>query len=114
MKSRIKRHKRIRKTVIGTESKPRLAVFRSSKNLQAQLVNDEEGKTLIGMSTVKLLDSKKTKVEEAKELGAALAKSILALENGKYKKIVFDRGGFKYHGRIQALADSLREGGLEF
>lgn len=114
MSNRTKRHKRIRKNITGTAEKPRLAVFRSSKNLQAQLINDEEGRTIIGMSTVKLLDSKKNKVDEAKELGQQLGKAILDLENGKYRQIVFDRGGFKYHGRIKALADSLREAGLEF
>lgn len=112
--NRITRHKRIRNKVKGTESRPRLSVFRSSKNLQVQLIDDESGRTLVGMSTTKLLDPKKTKIEEAKLLGESIAKSILGIENGKYKTIVFDRGGYRYHGRIKALADALREGGLEF
>lgn len=112
--NRIKRHKRIRNKIRGDENRPRLSVYKSSKNIQAQLINDESGITLVGMSTTKILDPKKTKVDEAKELGASLAKAILALDKGKYKKIVFDRGGYKYHGRIRALAEALREGGLEF
>ncbi len=114
MSNRIKRHKRIRSKVNGTSEKPRLAVFRSNKNLQAQLIDDTAAKTLIGMSTIKLLDSKKTKSDEARDLGNKLGKAILELENGKYKKIVFDRGGYRYHGRVRALAESLREAGLEF
>lgn len=112
--NRTKRHLRIRKKITGTPERPRLAVFRSSKNIQAQLIDDISGTTLVGMSTTKLLDPKKTKIDEAKELGLEFGKKILSLENGKYKKVTFDRGGFKYHGRIKAFADSLREAGLEF
>lgn len=114
MNKRLRRHRRIRKKVSGTELRPRVAVFRSNKNMQAQLINDQLGKTLVGLSTIKILDSKKTKIQEAQELGKAFAKMVLELENGKYKKITLDRGGYQYHGRVKAFADSLREAGLEF
>ncbi|MDP3784837.1 MAG: 50S ribosomal protein L18 [bacterium] len=108
-KKRITRHKRIRARVAGTAARPRLAVFRSSKHLQLQLIDDARGKTLLGFNDVKI--KKETKSERARSLGLSAAKKIA--ESG-VKKIVFDRGGFRYHGRIAALAAGLREGGLEF
>ena len=114
MKNRFKRHKRIRQKVHGTDVKPRLAVFRSNKNIQVQLIDDNAEKTIIGMSTNTLKKTKLTKTQEAMELGKELGKKILDLEKGKYKTIVFDRGGYKYHGRVKALADGLRESGLSF
>jgi large subunit ribosomal protein L18 len=108
--NRLKRHKRIRKTISGTESRPRLAVFRSSKNLQAQLIDDVSSKTLLGMSTSKVT-LKGTKTEKSKQLGKDLA---VEMSKAKITEIVFDRGGYKYHGIVKALADSLREGGIKF
>lgn len=112
--NRIKRHKRIRKRIFGTDERPRMSVFRSSKNIQAQLIDDERRVTILGMSTVMFTGEKGTKSEKARKLGIYMGKKILELENGKYKKIVFDRGGYKYHGRVKAFAEGLRESGLEF
>lgn len=110
--NRIKRHKRIRRKVTGTTLKPRIAVYRSNKNVQVQLIDDESHKTLFGMSTVALDVKKANKVEQAKELGAKFGE--LVMKEGKIESVVFDRGGYKYHGRIKALAESLREKGLKF
>jgi large subunit ribosomal protein L18 len=110
-----KRKLRIRKKIFGTQDRPRLSVFKSLKNLEVQIINDEIGKTLLGMSTLsKELKDKlknKTKSDQAKILGETVAKK--ALELG-IKKIVFDRRGKKYIGRIKILAESLRAGGLQF
>jgi large subunit ribosomal protein L18 len=114
MASRLKRHKRIRKKIFGSPEKPRLSVYRSSKHLQAQLINDVNRKTILGMSTIKIISEKKTKIEEAKDLGLDFGKKILAVEKGRYSSIVFDRGGYRYHGRIKAFAEGLREAGLKF
>jgi large subunit ribosomal protein L18 len=103
------RHKRLRAKIIGTTKRPRLSVFKSNKFIYAQLIDDEKEKTLFSAN-----DSKKrkgTKVESAKTVGKEIAKQ--AIEN-KIKKIVFDRSGYKYHGRIKALAEGARERGLEF
>jgi len=109
---RKKRHKRIRKKVFGTAEKPRLCVFRSNKHIYAQLIDDTKSHTLLAASDLELkLEKKLTKVEKAKEVGKLLAKKALAKN---IKKIVFDRAGYKYHGRIKALAEGAREGGLEF
>lgn len=105
---RIKKHHRIRKTVIGTKGRPRLSVFRSAKHIYAQIIDDSEGKTFIGLSDIK---QKGTKKEKAYGLGKTLA------EKAKAKKIttvVFDRGGFQYQGRIARLAEGARVGGLKF
>jgi large subunit ribosomal protein L18 len=112
--NRFKRHKRIRNKVNGTESRPRLAVFRSNKNLQVQLINDIECVTLVGMSSANLKEAKGTKTETSKKLGIEFGKKVLGLEKGKYKSIVFDRGGYRYHGRVKAFAEGLRESGLQF
>lgn len=113
--SRIKRHLRIRKKIKGTPERPRLAVFRSEKHIYAQIIDDTKGHTLVAASTLdKELRGKLVKtynVEAAKEVGKLIAQRALGLG---IKKVVFDRGGFKYHGRIKALANAAREAGLEF
>jgi large subunit ribosomal protein L18 len=112
---RIKRHLRIRKKVKGTPEKPRLAVFKSEKHIYAQIIDDTKGHTLVSASTLdKELRQKLSKtynIEAAKEVGRLIAQRALSLG---IKTVVFDRGGFKYHGRIKALADAAREAGLKF
>ncbi|WP_448516268.1 50S ribosomal protein L18 [Pseudothermotoga sp.] len=112
---RIKRHLRIRKKVKGTPEKPRLAVFKSEKHIYAQIIDDTKGHTLASASTLdKELRQKLSKtynIEAAKEVGKLIAQRALSLG---IKTVVFDRGGFKYHGRIKALADAAREAGLKF
>lgn len=114
-KLREARHARVRKRIVGTAERPRLNVFRSLENIYAQLVDDTTGQTLVSASTVdkELRGSLKTggNIQAAAETGKLLAKR--AIEKG-IKKVVFDRGGYKYHGRVKALADAAREGGLEF
>jgi large subunit ribosomal protein L18 len=114
--SRIRRHERVRKYVSGTEDKPRLAVFRSTADIYAQVIDDSKGITLVSASTIdhelkgKPL-AKKTKSEQAKLVGSLVAER--AQKKG-IKKVVFDRGGFRYMGRVKALADAAREAGLDF
>lgn len=108
--SRKKRHNRIRKKIKGSENRPRLVVFRSLNFTYAQIINDDSGKVLISASDQKA-KKKGTKSEKAKEVGIELAK--MAKEK-KIETIVFDRNGYKYHGRIKALAEGAREGGLIF
>jgi large subunit ribosomal protein L18 len=108
---RHKRRIRNRAKVKGTKDRPRLNVFKSLKHLYAQLIDDQIGKTLVAASDSELKGSKGTKTERAQAVGKLLAKK--ALEK-KVKKVVFDRAGYKYHGRIKAVADSARESGLEF
>ena len=106
---RISRHKRVRAKIKGTAKVPRLCVFRSARHIYAQLIDDTTGKTL---AQVKDFEIKiKGKQEKAKEAGKQVALKALDL---KIKKVVFDRGGYKYHGRVKAVADGAREGGLEF
>lgn len=110
---RQKRHLRIRKNLIGTASRPRLSVFRSTKNVYAQLIDDVNGVTLASASTVEK-DSKVTNggnTEAAKVIGTLIAERALKLD---IKNIVFDRSGYLYHGRVKALAESARVAGLEF
>jgi len=107
---------RIRKKVLGTALRPRFTVFRSLNNIYAQLVDDVNGKTLFTVSTISkevkgLLKDKKSKTDQSKQVGKKLAE--LAIERN-IKKVVFDRNGYLYHGRIKAIADSAREAGLEF
>ncbi|MFH1535848.1 MAG: 50S ribosomal protein L18 [Patescibacteria group bacterium] len=106
---RIRKHKKIRRKIVGTKAIPRLVVFRSSKHIFAQLINDQEGKTLVSGSDFKMV--KETKSKKAYAVGKDVAAKALKL---KIKKIVFDRGGFLYHGRVTELAEGAREGGLEF
>ncbi|WP_284141026.1 MULTISPECIES: 50S ribosomal protein L18 [unclassified Virgibacillus] len=111
--ARKRRHARVRKHVAGTQERPRLNVYRSNKNIYAQLIDDTVGKTLASASTVdKELSVESTgSVEAAKQVGELLAKR--AQDKG-FKSVVFDRGGYLYHGRVKALAEAAREAGLEF
>jgi large subunit ribosomal protein L18 len=105
-------HKRIRSRVTGTSERPRLAVFRSVNHIYAQVIDDQQGHTLVAAgSTEKDLRGKGGNVEGAKTIGKAVAER--AKEKG-IKRVVFDRGGYQYHGRVKALADAAREAGLEF
>lgn len=110
---RLKRHRRVRAKISGTPERPRLNVFRSIKHIYAQLIDDEAGHTLVSASTVDpvLRGTDGGNIEGARHVGALLAKR--AVEKG-ITRVVFDRGGYKYHGRVKALADAAREGGLEF
>ena len=111
-KLRKKRHNRIRRKISGTAECPRLNVFRSNKNIYAQLIDDVEGVTLASASTVdNEISTEISKVEQSAAVGKLLAER--AKEND-IVKVVFDRGGYKYHGRVKALAESARENGLEF
>lgn len=110
-KKRINRHKRARAVIKGTKERPRLNVFRSSKHIYAQLIDDAKGVTLISLSDVKEKMSKEPKSKIAYRIGETLAKE--AMQKG-IKKVLFDRGGYKYHGRVKALAEGARKGGLNF
>jgi large subunit ribosomal protein L18 len=113
--ARVRRHVRIRKHVSGTPERPRLNVFRSLKDIYAQVIDDEAGRTLVSASSIdKELRAKMdglTKTEQAQLVGKALAER--AKDKG-VDSVVFDRGGYRYAGRVQALADGAREGGLKF
>ncbi len=112
--ARQKRVKRIRKNVVGTSERPRLRIFKSSKHIYAQLIDDSAGATLVSMSTVdKDFDSEdqKGKTGDAKKVGILIAEKAKA---AGISKVVFDRGGCLYHGRVKALSDGAREGGLDF
>jgi len=115
LKARLKRKKRIRKNIFGNQDRPRLSVFRSSKHIYAQIVDDIKGSTLVSASTLdnefKEQKVEGKKVEIAKTVGNLIGKR--ALDKG-IKKIVLDRNGFLYHGRIKALSDGAREAGLNF
>lgn len=112
---RMKKHKRVRKSVLGTAERPRLAVFRSLNHIYAQVINDELGVTLVAASSLdpdfKASELAGGNIEGAKKVGELVAKR--ALEKG-VSKVVFDRGGNIYHGRIAAVAEAAREAGLEF
>src|SRR5919108_3540882 len=110
---RRKRHDRIRLTMAGTAERPRLAVFRSLNHIYAQVVDDASGKTLIAASTLEkdLRGGKSTKSEEAAVIGRLIAERSKA---AGIERVVFDRAGFRYHGRIKSLADAARSAGLEF
>lgn len=109
---RIRRKKRIRAKIFGKKERPRLCVFRSAKHIYCQLIDDEKGTTLVWASDLELKKKKgKTKKELAFEVGKLIAKKAL---RKKIEKVVFDRGGYKYHGRVKALAEGAREGGLKF
>ncbi len=107
-----KRQFRTRAKIKGTLNRPRLSVFRSNKYIFAQMIDDVSGKTLISVSEKELgRETKLSKTEKSKGLGLLLAKKALGK---KIKSVVFDRGGYLYHGRVKALAEGAREGGLEF
>jgi len=113
--ARQRRHARVRKNVIGTSGRPRLNVFRSLNQIYVQIIDDDRGHTLAAASTLdpELRDQVKkvSKMEQAKLVGGLIARRALAQG---VNRVVFDRGGYLYHGRVKALADAAREGGLEF
>ena len=113
--SRIKRHRRIRRKISGNAARPRLCVFRSLKHIYAQVIDDEKGHTLVGVSSLsqelKSVISSGGNIAAAKEVGKLLAKK--ALEKN-ITQVVFDRGGYKFHGRVAALAKEVRENGVQF
>ena len=110
--ARTARQKRVRATVKGTAARPRLCVFRSLNNIYAQIIDDDAQVTLLSASTLdKEVKTKASNIEAAKEVGALIAKR--AIEKN-IKTVVFDRNGYLYHGKVQALADAAREAGLEF
>ncbi len=110
--ARVRRHKRVRSKISGTAECPRLNIFRSNKNIVAQIIDDVAGKTLVSASTLdKEVKTKQANVEAAKEVGELIAKR--AIKAG-IKNVVFDRGGYIYHGKVQAFAEAAREAGLEF
>jgi len=109
--ARERRHRRIRGKVAGTAERPRLMVFRSNKGIFAQLVDDETGRTIAGASWLGLKSFSGSKTEQAAEVGKKLA--AVAKQAG-IEAVVFDRGGYLYHGRVKALAEGAREGGLKF
>jgi large subunit ribosomal protein L18 len=110
--ARERRHRRVRGKVSGTAERPRLVVFRSNRGIEAQLVDDLEGRTLAAASWLHLKRSfKGTKTEQAAEVGKLLAANA---QKAGLERVVFDRGGYLYHGRVKALADGAREGGLKF
>lgn len=115
--ARRRRHVRIRKKIWGTAERPRLVVFRSNRNMEGQLVDDDAGETITGLSTLApelkgfTAEGENKRIEQAFEAGKLLA--ARAKEKG-IATVIFDRGGYKYHGRIKAFADGAREGGLEF
>ena len=113
--ARKRRHKRVRKSIHGTPGRPRLNVYRSLSNIYVQVIDDEDGKTLVSASTVdKSLSAKlkgKSRIEQAQVVGEEVAGR--AKDQG-ITKVVFDRGGYKYIGRVKALADGARKNGLEF
>jgi len=110
---RLKRHQRIRNKISGTSECPRLSIYRSNTNIYAQVIDDVAGKTLASYSTIdkKYTGEKKANIESAKVIGKEIAEQTKALG---INKVVFDRSGYLYHGKIKALADAAREAGLEF
>ena len=111
-KARERRHKRVRGKVIGSAERPRLVVFRSNRGIEAQLVDDLEGKTLAAASWLQLKKGfKGSKTEQAAEVGKLLAQNA---KHANVETVVFDRGGYLYHGRVKAFAEGAREGGLDF
>jgi large subunit ribosomal protein L18 len=110
--ARARRHRRVRRKITGTAVRPRLVVFRSNRGIEAQLVDDAEGRTLTAASWLQLKKSfKGNKTEQATEVGKLLAANA---KKADVEVCVFDRGGYLYHGRVKALAEAAREGGLRF
>jgi large subunit ribosomal protein L18 len=109
--ARERRHRRVRGKIFGSAERPRLVVFRSNRGIEAQLVDDLEGKTLAAASWLNLKSFKGSKTEQAAEVGKLLAQNA---KKANLETVVFDRGGYLYHGRVKALADAAREGGLKF
>lgn len=109
---RFRRHKRIRAKIFGTAERPRLSVFRSLKHIYAQLIDDEKNRVLLAASDQELKkDKREAKINKARAVGKLIAQKALSK---KIEKVVFDRGGYQYHGRVKALAEGAREGGLKF
>lgn len=106
---RDRRRTRVRGKIFGTSKHPRLSVFRSGKHIYAQLIDDKKGETLVSVSDLTLKEG--TKTEKAGVVGGELAKKAIKL---KIKEAIFDRGGYKYHGRVKAVAEGARKGGLKF
>jgi large subunit ribosomal protein L18 len=109
--ARLRRHRRVRGKIAGTAQRPRLVVFRSNRGISAQLVDDTTARTLAAASWLALPSFSGTKTDQAAEVGKALA---AAAQQAGIERCVFDRGGYLYHGRVKALADGAREGGLSF
>jgi large subunit ribosomal protein L18 len=109
--ARKRRHRRVRGRVEGTAARPRLAVYRSNKGIYAQVIDDDAGHTLASASTGHLSAASGSKSEQAAEVGKLVAQRA---RDAGIERVVFDRGGYLYHGRVKALADGAREGGLEF
>ena len=109
-RGRIKRHRRVRKLAVGTQARPRLAVYRSNRHIYAQLIDDSSGTTLVSASSQKVRGGKDP-TTRARAVGRAVA--MRAADSG-IKQVTFDRGGFRYHGRVKSLAEGAREGGLDF
>lgn len=108
---RLRRHVRVRTKISGTADRPRLNVFRSNAHIHAQIIDDVKGTTLVACSSVELKLENGSNVEAAKQVGTELGKRA---KKKKIKSVVFDRGGYLYHGRVKALADAARDAGLEF
>ena len=109
--SRVRRHARVRAKISGTSEAPRLCVYRSNKNIEAQIIDDTKGVTLVSSSSMALKLENGSNIEAAKAVGKDIAEKALAK---KIKKVVFDRSGYIYHGRVKALAEAAREAGLDF
>lgn len=114
MKTRIRprhvRHARIRAKISGSKTRPRVSVFRSNKYMYVQIVDDTSGKTLVGLTDQSIIDVK-NRQERAQKLGSTVAQAVTKLG---IKEVVFDRSGYAYHGRVKALAEGLRKGGIKF
>jgi len=107
-----KRHRKVRAKIYGTEERPRLCVFKSNKHIYAQVINDEKGFTLVSASDLEIKDLKKDKkIDLAQKVGELVAKKA---KDKKIETVVFDRGGFRYHGRVKTLAEEARKQGLQF
>ena len=109
--SRVRRHARVRAKISGTSEAPRLCVYRSNKNIEAQIIDDVKGVTLVSSSSMTLKLENGSNIEAAAKVGKDIAEKALAK---KIKKVVFDRSGYIYHGRVKALAEAAREAGLDF
>ncbi len=111
--ARLRRHRRLRRTIVGTAERPRLVVFRSNRGIEAQLVDDVEGRTIASASHLALKKKEQAgaKKDQAEAVGKLLAEKA---KKAGVETVVFDRGGYLFHGRVKALADGAREGGLRF
>jgi large subunit ribosomal protein L18 len=110
-KKELTRTTRVRAKAKGNSKKPRLSVYRSNKFIYAQIIDDENKRTIIGASEKEIKESEGTKTDKSKKLGALIAKKAIAK---KISEVIFDRGSYKYHGRVKAVAEGAREGGLKF